>query len=104
MTRFIILCTFLFAACSNSGSGENKGSDTSSHSGTYNTADWPKDKENELLDGCIEELKGQMSQDSAYTYCNCVLKQLRKDFPNIDSASSALQDSTEAARYVANCR
>ena len=104
MIRFIILSFFVFTACSNSGSGDHKEKDSGNqNNGTYNSADWPKEKENVLLDDCIEELKGKMSQDTAYTYCNCVLKQLKKDFPNIDSASSALNDSSRAARYVAPC-
>lgn len=99
MTRLFLFLVLLLSACNNSGSEGSSGNDSSA---TTNQ-NWPKDKENVLLNDCVEELKSMMREDSAFTRCNCVLRLLRADYPNIDSAESAMRDSTAAARYAARC-
>ena len=99
--RILAIC--LFFACNNSADSTKDAKDSS---GSNATASWPKDKENELLDGCIETLQTEygMAQDSAFTYCNCVVKQLKGKYSDIDSATTVMQDSTQAAPFVQQCR
>lgn len=101
---FILLATVIVLACNSKQSSAEtkvKGADSSMVSAG---AVWPKEDENEFLSGCIESLKGKLPEDSAFIQCNCVLKQLKQKFPNMDSASSFLMDTVKAAAIAANCR
>ena len=69
-----------------------------------NTVAWPKEEENEFLADCVEKAMANLPEDSAYMRCNCVLKQLKQQYPSLDSASTALLDTARAAALAANCR
>jgi hypothetical protein len=65
---------------------------------------WSDEDEKEFLAGCVENAKANLSDTAAYAQCHCVLEQLKKTFPTMDSAANALSDSATAAAYVSKCR
>jgi hypothetical protein len=101
---FIILTGIILLACnSKRTSAGDKATGADSSMVMVNTV-WPKEDENEFLAGCIESLKDKLPEDSAYMHCNCVLKQLKQKFPNMDSAANYLMDTAKAAAIAANCK
>lgn len=65
---------------------------------------WSDEDEKEFLAGCVENAKVNLSDTAAYAQCKCVLEQLKKTFPTMDSAANALSDSATAAAYVSKCK
>jgi hypothetical protein len=65
---------------------------------------WNNDDEKEFLAGCVENARTNLGDTAAYKQCNCVLRQLKQKYPNLDSAANHLTDSTEVAAYTANCK
>ena len=65
---------------------------------------WSDEDEKEFLADCVEGAKTNRSDTAAYAQCKCVLDQLKQNFPNLDSADSALADSSKAAAYAIKCK
>jgi hypothetical protein len=100
---FLILVLFL-AACNNSNNTSSEKSTTGDTTISGPSAKWSEQDENEFLRDCVENAKARLGEEKSYTYCNCVLKQIRQKFPNLDSASAYLDDSTKAAEFTVNCK
>lgn len=106
MFKISALLTVLFLTACNSNSSESSSTSDSSknaNSSATTVSTWSKEDENEFLDGCIENAKVRLGLDTAYIYCNCVLKQIEQEFPTMDSASTALLDTTRAAAFTEKC-
>jgi len=65
---------------------------------------WSEEDEKEFLSGCIENTGGKMDEATAYANCKCVLDQLKRSFPNMDSAANVLMDTAKAATFAARCK
>jgi hypothetical protein len=105
MSKIILFLALLFASCNSSGPSSNgKDSANVQNSKDGGSSAWTKEDENEFLAGCIDEAKARYPEDTAFIYCNCVLKQLKKNFPSMDSASVALTDSSRAVAFTKNCK
>ena len=100
MKPFFLLLALAFAACNSKSSSKQKEADTASAQ-SYN---WSQEEQNEFLTGCTDSAKVKMDETAAFAYCNCVLKQLKKTYPNMDSAAPALMDVQKAAEFIANCK
>ncbi|HWJ91627.1 MAG TPA: hypothetical protein VNR87_10985 [Flavisolibacter sp.] len=98
----LILVTAFCFACSNSAS-DNQPSKSDSVR-TKKAFSWSQEDEREFLSDCIDHAKDKHGEDTAYIYCNCVLRQVKEDFPNLDSASAILVDTVQAAKYTEACR
>jgi hypothetical protein len=103
MQKFILIlgCSICFACSNSSSEGTPSRSDSVR---TKTSFTWTKDDEHQFLSDCIEHAKNQHGEDTAYIYCNCVLQQVKEDYPNLDSASAILIDSVQAAKYTDRCQ
>jgi hypothetical protein len=97
---FLLIAAICFA-CNNSSSENQQGKSDSVR--TKTGFSWTKEDEHEFLSDCIDHAKGSHGEDTAYIYCNCVLRQVKEDFPNLDSASAILVDSVQASKYTSAC-
>jgi len=103
MQKFILIlaCSFCFA-CNNSSSDASQSTSDSVRTKTSFT--WTREDERQFLSDCIDHAKDTHGEDTAYIYCNCVLRQVKEDYPNLDSASAILVDSVQAAKYTDKCQ
>ena len=104
MSKIILFLTLLFISCNSSGPSSKEKDSANIQTSRDSVAGWTKDSENEFLSGCIEEAKALYPEDTAFIYCNCVLKQLKQKFPSMDSASVILMDSAKAVQFTKNCK
>ncbi len=100
---FLSLAIFLILACNNS-KAPSADTTTGTDSAAAKSYTWTNEEEKEFLAGCVDNAKANVSDTTAYAYCKCVLDQLKQAFPNMDSASAIIMDTTKAAAYVAKCK
>ena len=101
---FLSLAIFLILACNNSKTPSTDTTTTSTDSVVAKSYTWTDAEEKEFLAGCVDNAKTSVSDTTAYAHCKCVLDQLKQAFPNMDSASAIIMDTTKAAAYVAKCK
>ena len=102
MIRILIGLALCITACNNSSeAGKSEKTTVSDSSQVAHT--WSKEERNEFLLDCIENAKAKVGEDTAYIKCRCVLLQIEKQFPNLDSASAVLVDTTRAAEMIRKC-
>ena len=101
---FLSLTLLLIIACNNSKAPSADNTTTDADSAVAKSYKWTDQEEKEFLAGCVDNAKANVSDTTAYAYCKCVLDQLKLAFPNLDSASSIIMDTTKAAAYVAKCK
>jgi hypothetical protein len=65
---------------------------------------WSEEDEKEFLSDCIENTGEKMDEAASFANCKCVLDQLKRSFPNLDSAATVLIDTTRAAEFAARCK
>ena len=65
---------------------------------------WAAEEEHEFMAGCVENAKGKLGDTAAYSYCHCILTQVKQTYPNMDSASAVLMDTATVVQYAKNCR
>lgn len=102
-----ILIPFIFSAIIACNSNQNNTADSkTSGTDTANTKlfSWTTEDEREFLGECVDNAKTQLGDTAAFARCKCVLEQLKKDFPSMDSASSVLMDTAKAAQYALKCK
>ena len=95
-TMAALACLTIFCACNN---------DSTSSSAKKESANgfvWTTEDDNEFLADCIEEAKANFKygEDTAYTKCNCALKQLKTKYQNYDSVEVALNDKAREQEAV----
>lgn len=100
---FFTAIIFLFVACNNSNTPTADTATAGSDSALAKSYTWTNEEEKDFLAGCVDNAKANVSDTAAYAYCKCVLDQLKQVFPNMDSASAIIMDTTKAAAYVAKC-
>jgi hypothetical protein len=99
---FFLAAIVLMMACNN----DTKEAKTLNENGSAQTKThtWPQEDEQEFLDDCIGNAGAKMQEAAAYANCKCVLNELKKTFPNLDSAASALTDTAQVAAFTAKCQ
>jgi hypothetical protein len=100
MWKLLIAGSICLMSCNNS-SDTAGGNDKKESSAT---SQWTKEDENEFLSGCVDNAKARYSEDTAYSFCKCVLEKIKKEIPTADSAESVLRDSARAMSYTQGCR
>jgi hypothetical protein len=98
----LLLCSAFFIACNNNSKNSPgvKAADSASKGYT-----WTADDEQEFLAGCVDNAKAGIGDTAAYALCKCVLGEVKKSFPKLDSsAMNVLMDSTQAAAFAAKCK
>lgn len=102
-----ILFLFLFVtlvACNNQSNDAETVDTVSADTLKKKSFTWPADEEKEFLAGCVDNAKAKLGDTAAYSYCHCILAQVEQTYPNMDSASAVLMDSTQVIAYAKNCR
>ena len=89
-------------ACNDSSNKDKNAMKLSGDNATLYT--WPEEDEKEFLSGCIENTGEKMTESASFANCKCVLDQLKRTFPNMDSAATVLMDTTRAAEFAARCK
>ena len=102
---FLSLLIIIVVACNT----KSDKASTTTDSTKATTADaksftWSDEDEKEFLAGCVENAGNNRSDTVAYAQCHCVMEQLKKTFPTMDSAANALNDSATIAGYVSKCK
>lgn len=64
---------------------------------------WTTDDDNTFLAECVEGARTRFEEPQAFAHCNCVLANVKVDFPSLDSASAVMQDTTKAIKYTEGC-
>lgn len=64
---------------------------------------WTDSDEKEFLAACVQSAKANLNDTAAFKQCNCVLKQLKQNFPTLDSANNSA-DSAQLVAFAANCK
>lgn len=100
MWKFIFFAALFFMSCNNSSDTSSNTEDSTKHSPI---SQWTTEDDNEFLAGCVDHAKSRYSEDTAYSYCRCVLEKIKKEIPTADSAEVVLQDSTKAVAYTKDC-
>jgi len=100
MWKFMFFAALCFMSCNNSSETSSGAVDSSNHS---SASKWTTEDDNEFLAGCVDQAKSRYSEDTAYSYCKCVLAKIKKDIPTADSAEVVLKDSTKVAAYTKDC-
>jgi major membrane immunogen (membrane-anchored lipoprotein) len=99
---FFLAAIVLLMACNNDtkeAKSVNENGNTQAKSFT-----WPQEDEQEFMDDCIENTDAKMQEAAAFANCKCVLNELKKTFPNLDSAANALTDTARVAAFTAKCK
>jgi outer membrane protein assembly factor BamD (BamD/ComL family) len=100
MKKILIISLFAIAACNSSSDSKNPASE----SRKTQASTWTTEGENELMAGCVDQAKARLGEDTAYMYCKCALQQVKKEYPNMDSATTVLMDSSRVAELTKNCK
>jgi len=101
---FLSLTLFVILACNSSTTSSADNTKPGTDSTVAKAYTWTDEEEKEFLAGCVDNAKTSVSDTAAYAHCKCVLDQLKQAFPNMDSASAIIMDTTKAAAYVAKCK
>lgn len=105
MSKIFFLFLFVaLAACNNQSTDPGTIDTVSADTSKKKSFTWPADEEKEFLAGCVDNAKAKLGDTAAYSYCHCILAQVKQTYPNMDSASSVLMDSTQVIAYAKNCR
>ncbi len=102
-----ILFIFIFVAltaCNNETSDSATQNGIAADTVTKKSFKWAEDEEKDFLAGCVDNAKAQLGDTAAYSYCHCILMQVQQTYPNMDSASAVLMDSTAVMQYAKNCK
>ena len=104
MKRIIYTCLVIaFAvACNDTNTKDTNALKLAGDNATPYT--WPEEDEKEFLAVCIENTGEKMNEAASFANCKCVLDQLKRSFPNMDSAATVLMDTTRAAEFAARCK
>jgi hypothetical protein len=103
---FFLLGTLCFFACNNQSADTSRQDTTAKKTTIGNTTILSRESELEILDGCIDNAKGNVGESRAYAICKCVLGQVQEKYPTADSSDLVmhLSDTAEVARMVLKCK
>ena len=103
MIKLLLLLSFIAVIACNNDSKNSSATAPNSDTVVAKGFTWADDEEKEFLADCVESAKANVGDTVAFRHCNCVLKQLKQNFPTLDSAN-ATADSTQLAMYATNCK
>ena len=103
--KIVVFLTILLASCNNNSisSSEQNGKAKPDSPDIIAAPGWSKEEIKDFLDHCVNESKLILGEDTAYLQCSCVLRQMKQDFPNMEIASKAFEDTLVVDRYVKKC-
>jgi len=99
---FLLLFSIAVISCNNDSKSSTTDS-ANSDSASAKSFTWTNDDEKEFLADCIESAKAKVGDTVAFKQCNCVLRQLKQNYPTLDSANASA-DSTQLAVYANKCK
>ena len=99
---FLLLFSIAVVSCNNDSQTSTAGS-ANSESAATKSYTWTDDDEKEFLADCVESAKAKVGDTVAFKQCNCVLRQLKQNYPTLDSANASA-DSTQLAMYANKCK
>lgn len=99
---FLFLAVFFATSCNNAPDVTEASGNADSTTATKSYT-WDSEDEKEYLAQCVETAKGNVNDTTAYARCKCVLDQLKRVYPSMDSAYAHL-DSAAAVKYAENCK
>lgn len=101
------LVVLLFVACNNN-STSTATTNVADSATTATNANWSNEGATEFLSNCVGNAmqNGRYKDEKqAYTFCNCILNQIKAKYPNLDSAKQAMEaDSTQIVKLQENCK
>ena len=103
---FALFLLVVMAACNNneSASVNNNATTVDTTKATKPSFKWAEDEEREFMAGCVDKAKGNLGDTASYSYCHCILAQVKQTYPNMDSASAVLMDTSAVVQYAKNCK
>jgi hypothetical protein len=103
---FALLLLVITAACNNNenAAAENNGITADTAKAAKPSFQWAAEEEHEFMAGCVDNAKGKLGDTAAYSYCHCILAQVKQTYPNMDSASAILMDTSAVIQYAKNCK
>lgn len=104
MSKLFIILVFFVCACNNESSDTAVTTGAAPDTVQKKMYTWPADEEKDFMAGCVDNAKSRLGDTASYRYCKCILAQVKETYPNIDSASSVLLDSTKVVAYAQNCK
>ena len=103
MYKILLLAALAFASCKD----DNKAPDKQQNptNGTSKDSTLTAD-EMDFVDGCVENAQATIGEEKAFVLCKCILMQVKKDNPNLDSATLArtVSDTAEIGALAKNCK
>ena len=102
-TMLLLTCLTFLYACNNDSTTSSANKDSANAGKGFV---WTTEDDNEFMAGCIEKVKINFGEDTAYIKCNCALKQLKTKYQNYDSVEVAINDtsrSKEVVKLTENC-
>ncbi|MDB5208921.1 MAG: hypothetical protein JWR72_3996 [Flavisolibacter sp.] len=103
-TVVLSLASLFFTACNNDASTTAAGNDTAVKNTTSATAQsWTQEDELEFMSGCVDNAKGRFGEEKAYTYCKCILAQVKTKYAMDSTLISKLSDTAQVAKMAQNC-
>jgi hypothetical protein len=100
---FLFLFSIAVLSCNNDSKNSSATSSANADSASAKSYTWTDDDEKEFLADCVESAKAKVNDTLAFKHCNCVLKQLKQNFPSYDSANASA-DSAQLALYASKCQ
>jgi hypothetical protein len=104
MSKIFFLLLFFVCACNDTSSDTAVETGPPQDTAQKKMYTWPADEEKDFMAGCVDNAKGRLGDTASYRYCKCILAQVKETYPNIDSASAVLLDSTKVVAYAQNCK
>ena len=102
---YLSLLIIFIVACNNNTDKSTTDNDSAkATTATTKSFTWSSEDEKEFLFDCVQNAKARLSDTAAYAQCKCVMEQLKKNFPTMDSADHALNDSATLAAFISKCK
>ena len=100
----LIVAGCIFTACSNDASTANPGKDTVvKNTSSAAAKSWTQEDELEFMSGCVDNAKARLGNEKSYTYCKCILAQVKTKYAMDSSIIERLSDTAEVAKMAQNC-
>ena len=101
---YLQLLIVFIVACINKSDKSTTDADSAKATTANKSFAWSDEDEKEFLSDCVQNAKAKLSDTAAYAQCKCVMEQLKKNFPTMDSADHALNDSATLAAFISKCK
>jgi hypothetical protein len=94
----------VLTACNNNASSTNPGKDpVVKNTSSAAAKSWTKEDELEFMSGCVDNAKARLGDEKSYTYCKCILAQVKTKYTMDSTIIQRLSDTAEVAKMAQNC-